>query len=207
MGTTPEHIKRIMQINAHPKFHIEWVDRLDGLYHKIDGWIKRAGLEEDRHELEKIVAWMVPCLCADPKSREESCEKGLEHFQVEWKRILGELKSLYRDDPLHRFLGLQKDDLERKIETAVIQADYFASLRGQRRLILDQGLDILVWRMADLGKTAAEQEYAILELFKAFTFANFAKMPTPEAYKIIRRIRKEALSNPRTELDLDHASG
>ncbi len=201
METTPDHIIQIMHINAHPKFFIEWIDRLDELYIRLGSWMKKVGLEQDRAEIEKIVAWLIPHLCSEANTDPKSDLESETESRAEWKQILDGLNRFYHDDPAHRSLGLRKGNLERKIELAKKKADYFQPKRGQQRRVIDRGLDMLVWRMEDLEMEASTQRYALLELFKIFGFAPFQEKSTTSAYEVINRIRTDALTHPRTELD------
>lgn len=201
MAKIPAHIEKILKVNAHPRFYVRWLDHFDEIYNKINRWIDRAGLDSDREEMQKIAAWIVPYLCSDPDERPKISEMDAQHFKEEWKQILDDLESMYKNETLYVWLGMGRSDLERKITVAKRQYEHYLPRRGSRRKILDQGLDFLFWRMEDTGKDRMEQQFAVLELFKTFDFASFSDMPTAKAYGIINRIRNKALKQPRVEFD------
>lgn len=202
MTTVPKHIEKILRINAHPKFYVRWIDRLDVIYTKINRWIDKVGLAGDREEMQKIAAWIVPYLCADPDERLKFSEMEAKQFKDSWKEILDDLERMYKNEALYVWLGMGQSDLEHKIAVAKKQYEHFFPRRGGRRKILDQGLDSLIWRMDEIGKAPSEQEFAVLELFKTFQFCDFPDMPTAKAYEIIGRIRKAAMKQPRVPLEL-----
>ncbi|MFB0515492.1 MAG: hypothetical protein ACETWG_02670 [Candidatus Neomarinimicrobiota bacterium] len=202
MAHVPKHIEKILRINAHPKFYVRWIDRLDVICAKINQWIDKAGLAGDREEIQKIAAWIVPYLCVDPDERLKFSETEVKHHQESWKGILDDLERMYKNETLYVWLGMGQSDLEHKIAVARKQYEHFLPRRSSRRKIVDQGLDSLFWRMDEIGKDPAEQEFAVLELFKTFQFCHFPEMPTAKAYKIIGRIRQEALKHPRVPLEV-----
>ncbi|UCH11578.1 MAG: hypothetical protein JSU61_06725 [Fidelibacterota bacterium] len=201
MGHVPTHIEDILKVNAHPKFYVQWIDHLDEIYAKIEQWIEKAGLTSDREEMEKIAAWIVPYLCSDPGERPKISDMDSKHVREAWKEILDDLESMHRNKTLYGWLGVGQSELEHKIAIARKQYRHPIPRRGSHRKILDQGLDFLFWRMEEIGKDAAEQEFAVLELFKTFCFDGFPEMSTAKAFGIVDRIRKEALKQPRVEFD------
>lgn len=201
MAPVPKHIEDILRVNAHPRFYVQWIDRLDEIYRAIGRWIDRAGLQEDREELEKIAAWIVPYLCTDPKARPKISDMDAEHFRESWKEILDDLERMHRNKTLYTWLGMGQSELEHKIAVARKQSQHVIPRRSPHRKIMDQGLDALFWRLEDLGKDAHEQEFAVLELFKTFDFSCFKDVSTDKAYQIVHRIRKAALRQPRIEIE------
>ncbi len=202
MASVPKHIEKILRINAHPKFYVQWIDRLDLIYDKINRWIDKVGLADDREEVQKIAAWIVPYLCADPEERLEFSEMELKRRKEAWKEILDDLERMYKNETLYVWLGMGRSDLEHKIAVAKKQYEHYLPRRGGRRKILDQGLDFLFWRMDETGKDPSAQEFAVLELLKAFCFDGFPDMPTARAYSIISRMRKAAMKQPKAPLEL-----
>ena len=201
MGKVPKHIEVILKVNAHPRFYVRWIDHLDEIYVKINQWIDKSGLDHDREAMQKIAAWIVPYLCSDPGEGSRISEMDAQHFREAWKEILDDLECMHRNRTLYVWLGMGQSELEHKIAIAKKQYQHYMPRRTPRRKILDQGLDFLFWRMDDIGKDPTEQEFAVLELFKTFSFHKFSEMSTARAFQIINRIRKEAMKQPRVKFD------
>jgi hypothetical protein len=151
--------------------------------------------------LEKIAAWIVPYLCADPGARPKISDMDAQHFRESWKAILNDLERMHRNQTLHTWLGMGQSELEHKIAVARKQSQHAIPRRSHHRKILDQGLDALFWRLEDLGKDPHQQEFAVLELFKTFDFSCFKEISTDKAYRIVHRIRKSALRQPRVDIE------
>lgn len=201
MAPVPKHIEDILRVNAHPRFYVRWIDKLDEIYAAIGRWIDRTGLQDDRDEMEKIAAWIVPYLCADPGARPRISDMDAEHFRESWQEMLDDLERMHRNQTLYTWLGMGQSELEHKIAVARKQSQHPIPRRSPHRKILDQGLDALFWRLKDLGKDANEQEFAVLQLFKTFDFSCFRDLSTDKAYRIVHRIRQSALRQPRVDID------
>lgn len=182
METVPEHIAKLLQINAHPKFLKDWIDHFDDIYTKINRWIDRAQLSDDRDEMQKIAAWMAPCLCSNPTGPEHMKPADAEHYRAEWQAILKDLEGLFTNDPFHSRLSLRKSAAEQRIAQARKHREDFLPKRGRRRKVLDEGLGLLFRRMEERGRSLFAQEHAVFELFKEFHFCNYNRLSTDEAY-------------------------
>lgn len=201
MSTVPKHIAKILRVNAHPRFILSWVDHFDEIYATINRWIDKVQLQDDREELQKVAAWMVPYLCAEPGERQAISPPDVKHFEHAWQHILDDMDRMYQNDPSHKLLGRGHSDLEHKITAAKRRHESYVPKRGERRKILDQGIGRLFWRLETIGKDPTTQEYAVLELFKMFNFDGFPEMPTDKAYNIINRMRRAALKHPREKFE------